>query len=71
MEDLSKETIIQLINQHKSELEKEYGIKELGLFGSYVNGTPNDESDIDILIDFIESYHNQMSLFDFLDIEPV
>lgn len=69
MENLSKETILQLIKQHKNELEKEYGIKELGLFGSYANGIPNDESDIDILIDFIESDHNQMSLFDFLDIK--
>jgi len=27
-------------------------IKSVALFGSYVNGTPTDDSDIDVLIDF-------------------
>lgn len=68
MENVSKETILQLIKQYKDELEKEYGVKEIGLFGSYVNGIPNDESDIDILIDFLDKYHDEMSLFDFIEL---
>ena len=27
-------------------------IKSVALFGSYVNGTPTEESDVDVLIDF-------------------
>ena len=27
-------------------------IKSVAIFGSYVNGTPSEESDVDILIDF-------------------
>jgi uncharacterized protein len=30
-------------------------IKSLALFGSYVNGTPGHESDVDVLIDFVPS----------------
>ncbi len=30
-------------------------IKSLALFGSYVNGSPGGQSDVDILIDFVPS----------------
>lgn len=30
-------------------------IKSLALFGSYVNGTPGNQSDVDVLIDFFPS----------------
>jgi hypothetical protein len=33
-------------------LEKQYAVSELGLFGSYVRNEQNDQSDIDILVDF-------------------
>ncbi|MGY6528526.1 MAG: nucleotidyltransferase family protein [Cyanobacterium sp.] len=40
------------IKQIKSELEAEYYIDELGLFGSYVRGEETETSDIDLLISF-------------------
>ena len=33
-------------------LEKKYAVSRLGLFGSYVRNEQNDQSDLDILIDF-------------------
>ncbi len=41
------ETIIQT---HKKELEEKYGLKEIGIFGSYVRGEQLQNSDIDILV---------------------
>ena len=42
-------------------------IKYVALFGSYVNGTPREDSDVDILIDF----HPQavVGLFKYVDIQ--
>jgi hypothetical protein len=36
----------------KPMLEKQYAVSELGLFGSCVRNEQNDQSDIDILVDF-------------------
>jgi len=36
----------------KPMLEKQYAVSELGLFGSYVRNEQNDQSAIDILVDF-------------------
>jgi hypothetical protein len=33
-------------------LVSEYGVKRIGLFGSYARGTPNETSDIDLVIEF-------------------
>lgn len=36
----------------KPMLEKQYAVSELGLFGSYVRNEQNDQSDLDVLVDF-------------------
>jgi predicted nucleotidyltransferase len=46
------EQIIDILTIQKKELEKKYPISELGFFGSYVRGDYNEQSDIDILVDF-------------------
>ena len=40
------------LKNHKEELEKEYGVSEIGVFGSYVEGKQRETSDIDILVEF-------------------
>lgn len=40
-----------IIQAHKEELRKEYGLKEIGIFGSYVRGEQKEISDVDILIE--------------------
>ena len=39
------------LQKHKATLEK-YGVKKIGLFGSFVRGEANEKSDIDFLVDF-------------------
>jgi len=45
------EEIREVIQGHKNELREQYGLKEIGIFGSYVRGEQNDESDLDILVE--------------------
>lgn len=46
------EQIIEILKEKKPDLLKRYPISELGIFGSYVRGDYNEQSDIDILVDF-------------------
>ena len=48
------EELKRIINQHREELEENYKVKNIAIFGSYVRGEQNEESDIDILVDFKE-----------------
>ena len=59
------EQIKQVLSKLKPMLIKNYEIKEIGVFGSYVRGDQNPQSDIDILVDF-EEYP---SLLEFVGIE--
>lgn len=48
----TKLEIINSLRQLKPVLLKKYPISELGLFGSFAKGDFNENSDIDILVDF-------------------
>lgn len=39
------------IREKTAPIAKEYGIKNMSLFGSYARGSANDKSDVDIYID--------------------
>jgi hypothetical protein len=43
--------IRELLQLHKEAFREQYGLKEIGIFGSYVRGTQSTESDLDILIE--------------------
>jgi uncharacterized protein len=45
------EEIKELLQKHKDEFREQYGLKEIGIFGSYVRGEQNEESDLDILVE--------------------
>ncbi|HEC92255.1 MAG TPA: nucleotidyltransferase [Candidatus Atribacteria bacterium] len=57
LEYLSKEKIFKIIRQHRREL-KRYGVKRIGLFGSFVRGENKKESDIDIIVEFEKGRKN-------------
>ena len=42
--------------QHKEELRQKYKVQEIGVFGSYVKGGQRKRSDVDILVEFAETY---------------
>lgn len=57
--------IEQDLKSQKPRLVEKYKIKQIGLFGSYVRGQQQPESDLDILIDFDE----YPSLLEFVGLE--
>ena len=46
-------------------LQTRFHVQYLGLFGSYVQGTPRRDSDLDVLVEFAE----EPSLFEFIELE--
>ena len=44
--------IIEILKADKAELRKRYGVKEIGVFGSYVREEAGAHSDLDILVEF-------------------
>ncbi len=52
MKTKSLEEIKRIIQEHKSILAKEFQVKEINLFGSYVRGEETSTSDIDLLVEF-------------------
>jgi hypothetical protein len=52
----TKESIFQLILEKQKQLVG-YGVKNIGLFGSFVRGDQTPLSDIDILVEFIPEKH--------------
>ncbi|MDO5522768.1 MAG: nucleotidyltransferase family protein [Bacteroidia bacterium] len=67
---LTKELILSTLKTHKPEFTK-FGVKDIGLFGSFVRTEQSNESDIDILIDFNtlsdENFDNFMAVCDAFD----
>jgi predicted nucleotidyltransferase len=61
------EQIKSTLAEHKEELRQKYKVKEIGIFGSYVRGEQEKQSDIDILVEFEETA--DLSLLDFIGIE--
>ena len=43
-----------IIKQNRRELEKKFKVKSIALFGSYARGEQNEESDVDIIVEFSE-----------------
>ncbi len=44
--------VIEILRKEMPYCVSEYGVKRIGLFGSYAKGTPTKGSDIDILVEF-------------------
>ena len=51
---MDKNEIITFLNINKEEMQRQYGVIKIGLFGSYVRGDANKESDIDIAVELKE-----------------
>jgi predicted nucleotidyltransferase len=50
---------------HKENLKKNYKVKEIGIFGSYVRHEQKKKSDLDVLVTFYET----IDLFTFVELE--
>ena len=63
----SIDRIKEILKKHEKELREKYGVKEMGIFGSYVRGEAKKESDLDILVEF--KADAKISLLDFVELE--
>jgi len=65
----TKDKILKTLKSNKPELAK-FGIRNVGLFGSYLYNDQSSESDIDLLIDFEpekENFDNYMAVYDLFE----
>lgn len=65
----NKQSILQHIKSVEPVL-KRYGVRSIGLFGSYIRNEQKADSDIDLLIDFEadkENYDNLLAVYDVLE----
>ena len=66
---LNKTKILKILSNNK-ELLTQFGVKRIGLFGSYLWNLQKQDSDIDLLIDFYqeqETYDNLIKIYDLLE----
>jgi predicted nucleotidyltransferase len=54
-----------ILQDHKTTLKDEYGVIEIGLFGSYTKGNQKKTSDVDILVQFEKA----IDLFTFVQLK--
>lgn len=65
----NKQDVIKVLQTHRDKF-KDFGVTSLGLFGSFVRNTANNESDIDLVVVFEasqKSFNNFMNLSLFLE----
>jgi len=51
---LTGNEIIRLLRAEKPYLNKEFGVVDIGLFGSFAKGQSNNDSDIDLIVELKE-----------------
>ncbi len=63
----TKNEILAILKEMKLELEGNFFVKSIGLFGSVVQENPGNESDIDVLVEF----KRPVGMFKFLELEEL
>jgi len=72
METITGEEIQARLEKRKGIITKRFKVLEIGLFGSFINGSATPESDIDILVQFQKGhkdFFNYMRLKKYLEDE--
>lgn len=59
-----KEKILGFLNNNKLKLSKDFGVDKIGLFGSYLNNSQNENSDVDILIEVRKDFKKYKHYFE-------
>ena len=51
---MNRKEIINVLKEHEDEFKKRFGVKRIGLFGSFSRDEGKEDSDIDIVVEFEE-----------------
>ncbi len=62
---MNKEKTLQKISEVLPVLRERYHVKEIGIFGSVARGEERDDSDVDVLVEFVSA----PGFFDFVRLE--
>jgi len=66
---ITKEEILRKLRKNKNKIEG-FGVKRIGIFGSFVRGEAKEKSDIDVVVEFERgkaTFKNVAGLVDFLE----
>jgi predicted nucleotidyltransferase len=61
---------VEILKKSENSIKKKYGVKKIGVFGSFARGEGKEGSDVDILVDFkngCKTFDNYMELKFFLE----
>ena len=50
----SRQDILRFLAHNKPELERRFGVRRIGLYGSYASGTQQENSDVDLVVELRE-----------------
>ena len=56
---------VEIIREHLAEVRKRFGVKKIGVFGSYSRAEETDASDVDVLVGF----ERPVDIFTFLELK--
>jgi predicted nucleotidyltransferase len=65
----TKKDVLNILLSHRQEIEK-FGVKRIGLFGSFAKGKQKEKSDVDLFVEFIhgrKKFKNFIHLAFFLE----
>ncbi|WP_421909190.1 nucleotidyltransferase family protein [Methanolacinia petrolearia] len=61
---------LELLKEHEDEITRSFGVRRIGIFGSFARGEESPESDVDIFVEFQagkKTLDNYMGLKNFLE----
>lgn len=62
---INRNAVLSILQKHKQELNKNYYVASLSLFGSFARDEANLNSDIDLLVEF----EQPVGLFEFIELQ--
>jgi hypothetical protein len=49
---MTKDNVVEILKANLQQLNIEYGVRRIGIFGSYAKGTNKSDSDVDLVVEF-------------------
>ena len=53
--------ILRFLAENKAELDRQFGVRRIGLYGSYASGTQREDSDVDLVVELREPKFDVMA----------